>query len=68
MTENEIMTSRPLTTELTVDTEDFDTWDIPSSQIITFALKEFKVSPPEKPSHPFFPLFSTATETLCSQV
>ncbi|GAA5847665.1 hypothetical protein JCM5353_006857 [Sporobolomyces roseus] len=42
MTENEIMTSRPLTTELTVDTEDFDTWDIPSSQIITFALKEFK--------------------------
>ena len=43
MTENEIMTSRPLTTELMVDTEDYDLWSISSSQIITFALKEFKV-------------------------
>jgi len=46
MTENEIMTSRPLTTELMVDTEDYDLWSISSSQIITFALKEFKVPSP----------------------
>jgi hypothetical protein len=37
------MTSRPLTTELSVATEDFDLWDISDQTIITFALKEFKV-------------------------
>ncbi|GAA5887391.1 hypothetical protein JCM16303_004268 [Sporobolomyces ruberrimus] len=44
MSENDIMTSRPLTTELSVDVGDFDIWEIPdfTTPIITFALKEFK--------------------------
>ncbi|GAA6061814.1 hypothetical protein JCM10212_001120 [Sporobolomyces blumeae] len=42
MTENDIMSSRPLTTELSVDTDDYDVWDVPETQTITFALKEFK--------------------------
>ncbi|GAA6021631.1 hypothetical protein JCM11491_001245 [Sporobolomyces phaffii] len=44
MSDNEIMASRPLTTELSVDTEDFDMWDLPDPDpvVITFALKEFK--------------------------
>ncbi|GAA5940090.1 uncharacterized protein JCM15063_001700 [Sporobolomyces koalae] len=42
LSENEIMSTRPLTTELSVATEDFDLWDLSDSQVITFALKEFK--------------------------
>ena len=41
--EFEMMTSRPLTTELSVATEDFDLWDVSNATIVTFALKEFKV-------------------------
>ncbi|GAA5876592.1 hypothetical protein JCM1840_000819 [Sporobolomyces johnsonii] len=42
LSENDLMASRPLTTELVVDVEDFDNYDVPDEQIITFALKEFK--------------------------
>jgi len=33
---------RPMSTSLTVDTEDFDVYDIPNEQLITFSFKEFK--------------------------
>ncbi|GAA5904417.1 uncharacterized protein JCM6883_006485 [Sporobolomyces salmoneus] len=42
LSENEIMTSRPLTTELSIATEDFDLWDVSNRTVVTFALKEFK--------------------------
>ncbi|GAA5924704.1 hypothetical protein JCM1841_006390 [Sporobolomyces salmonicolor] len=42
ISENDLIASRPLTTELVVDVEDFDNYDVPDEQIITFALKEFK--------------------------
>ncbi|GJN88916.1 hypothetical protein Rhopal_001887-T1 [Rhodotorula paludigena] len=34
--------SRPLATELIVDIEDFDAYDVPEEEVVTFALKEFK--------------------------
>ncbi|GAA6008522.1 uncharacterized protein JCM10292_006952 [Rhodotorula paludigena] len=36
--------SRPLATELIVDIEDFDAYDVPEEDVVTFALKEFKSS------------------------
>ncbi|GAA6051798.1 hypothetical protein JCM3770_004978 [Rhodotorula araucariae] len=33
---------RPLETELAVDVGDFDAYDVPEAQVVTFALKEFK--------------------------
>ncbi|ORY88023.1 Rad9-domain-containing protein [Leucosporidium creatinivorum] len=36
------LSSRPVGTELTIDIEDFDKYDVEGSPVITFALKEFK--------------------------
>ncbi|GAA5905177.1 hypothetical protein JCM8208_000304 [Rhodotorula glutinis] len=37
--------SRPLATELHVDVDDYDAYDVPDPQVVTFALREFKVRP-----------------------
>ncbi|GAA5838120.1 hypothetical protein JCM9279_004130 [Rhodotorula babjevae] len=34
--------SRPLATELHVDVDDYDAYDVPDPQVVTFALREFK--------------------------
>ncbi|GAA5982198.1 hypothetical protein JCM10908_004780 [Rhodotorula pacifica] len=39
---NDMFTSRSLSTEVTVDTQDFDTYHVPSPRVVTFAQKEFK--------------------------
>ena len=40
---SEKFASRPLATELTVDVGDFDAYDVPEPEVVTFALKDFKV-------------------------
>ncbi|BGP39550.1 hypothetical protein JCM10449v2_003501 [Rhodotorula kratochvilovae] len=39
---SEKFASRPLATELTVDVGDFDAYDVPEPEVVTFALKDFK--------------------------
>ncbi|GAA5941802.1 hypothetical protein JCM3775_000109, partial [Rhodotorula graminis] len=38
----EAYASRPLATELHVDIDDYDAYDVPDPQVVTFALREFK--------------------------
>lgn len=40
---HDLLATRSLSTEVTVDTDDFDAYHVPTRQVVTFALKEFKV-------------------------